>query len=161
MKMHGQYRFFLPESRGGEIVIPNTIVDEGEEAFLKQLFQDVTLGTDFYVGLCNQTPVETDTLAAITTEPTVTNGYARIQLTRNAVDWPGVDSVNGVKRISSKQITFTASGGPFSADFTRAFLCDVASGSVGTLFSYSGPLADAILLADGDPFPMQYEFFLD
>jgi len=159
--MHGQYRFFSPAYPGGEIVILNTITDEGEEAFLKQLFQDVTIGASFYVGLCNQTPVETDTLSSITTEPTVTNGYARELLTRNAVDWPGVDAVNGVKRISSKQLTFAASGGAFSTDFTRAFLCDAASGSTGTLFSYSGPLAAAITLADGEDFDMQYEFFLD
>jgi len=156
--MRGQYRFFLPNQ---EIIVPNTITDEGEEAFLKQLFQNVALSASLYVGLCNQTPAETDVLADLTTEPSVTNGYARELLTRNAVDWPGVDSVNGVKRIASKQITFTASGGDFSTDFTRAFLCDAASGSVGTLFSYSGPLSAAILLLDGVSFDMQYEFFLD
>ena len=147
------------------IVIPNTVVDEGEESYLKMIFRadvaDVSAGGDFFVGLCDQVPAETDTLTSITSEPSVSNGYARIALTRDGVGWPTLDTVNGRKRILSKTITFTASGGDFDAPFSRACLCNVASGTSGILFSYSGALSAAVTLLDGVDFAMQYEVFLD
>lgn len=159
--MHGQFRFFLPE---GEIVIPNTVVDNGEEQFLKAIFQNVfpiAGGGNFYIGLCNQVPADLDVLGSITTEPNVLNGYARKAITRDATGWPTIDQVNSDKRITSAQVTFTAAGGSFDKSFTRAFLCDVSSGSTGNLFAYSGALSQAITLADTQSFAMQYEFFAD
>jgi len=159
--MRGQYRLFLPE---GEIVLPNTVVDNGESNFLKAIFQNafpIAGGGNFYIGLCDQVPAETDTLGSITTEVTVGGGYARIPITRDAVGWPTVDSVNGDARIVSKQVTFAASGAGFDKAFTRAFLCDAASGSTGNLFSYSAALTQGVLLAAGSSFPLQYEFFAD
>lgn len=161
--MRGQFVLTFPN--GEEIILPNTVVDEGEDAYLKMLFRAdnsfVASGGDFFIGLCDQVPVEADNIAAITSEPGATGGYARLAVTRDAVGWPTIDTVNGRKRIISKQITFTASGADFDAPFSRAFMCNVATGSVGTLFSYSGALSQAITLLDGQSFVMRYEIFLD
>jgi len=171
MELLGGYRFFFPESvakRLGisrEIFIPNTVVDVGKEQFLRAVTRDEDMGltggppTEFHIGLCNQAPVEADTLVSITTEPTVTFGYARKVVERNSTGWPTIDEVNGQKRATSKVLTFTASGGDFSASFTRAFLCSVSTGTVGNLFSYSGPLTVPIAILDGESFAMQYELY--
>ena len=138
------------------------ITTEGEEAFLKMLFQDVTVvagGANFYLGVCNQTPVKSDTLADISTEPSAAGGYARIALTRNATDFPTVGQVDGESRILSILKTFTATGADFSTSFTRLFLTDAASGSVGTLFAYSGAYSSAIQLLNGQSQDFQFEFY--
>lgn len=161
--MRGQFVFELED--GKEIVVPNTVTDEGEESYLKMLFQGdntiVAAGGNFFVGLCDQVPNEIDTLAAIASEPSGAGGYARIAIERNTVGWPTINTVNGRKRIISKSVVFTATGVDFSTAFSRAFLCDVVSGSVGTLFSYSGALTQALLLTAGNSFTMRYEVFLD
>ena len=172
--MRGNFIFKFPaqrEAKSGllqpayEIILPNTVVDEGEESYLKILFQgnntDIPAGNDFFIGLADQVPDELDTLVSITSEPGATGGYARQAVARSAVGWPTIDQVNGRKRITSTTETFTATGADFDAPFSRAFLCNVASGTAGILFSYSGPLTNAVSLLDGESFQMQYEVFLD
>ena len=136
----------------------------GEEALLQALFQGVdtnfvAAGANLYLGLCNQTPVKTDVMTDISTEPSVANGYARKAIVRSAVGFPTIEQVNGESRIVSLVLTFTAAGGDFSASFTRAFLCTSASGSTGTLLAYSGAYATPILLADGQSQQLKFEFY--
>ena len=69
-----------------EDIVLNTVADEGMELFAQLLFQNATL-TAFFMGLCNDTLVETDTLATMIGEPS-TNGYARKTLTRDGTDFP-------------------------------------------------------------------------
>jgi hypothetical protein len=157
MNLRGEYVITLDS--GKEIILPNTIVAEGAEALLKHDFQNVAI-TDFYIGLCNQVPAHADTLTSITTEPGVVNGYAREVLQRNAVDWPTVSTVNEETLVESKAVTFTAAGGDFDSPFSRLFLCDVASGTAGILFSYSAALASAVTLADTESFIAQYRMYM-
>ena len=139
------------------------ITTEGEENFLKMLFQGdntiVAAGANFYLGLCNQTPDKADTLSDISTEPLVANGYARIPISRDITGFPVIEQVNGESRIVSLVLNFAASGGDFSASFTRAFLCNVSSGSAGILFAYTGAYASPILLADGQNQQIKFEFY--
>ena len=136
----------------------------GKDALLKMAFQGdntiIAAGANFYLGLCNQIPVADDILADITTEPLVANGYARKAIARNTTGFPTVEIVNGETRILSLVVDFAAAGGDFSASFNRAFICSAASGSVGTLFGYSGAYATPILLADGQNQQMKFEFHL-
>lgn len=170
--MRGEFHIYEPRKAGelvesGEspLVLTNQIVREGGQAYLKMLFQaDNSLiagGANFYVGAADQTPDDADTLLDISTEPTATNGYARQALARNSVDFPTVDTVNGVPRVESKIVTFTAAGGAFSAPISRLFLTSAASGTVGTLFSFTGPLNAAITLLDGNSLPSRYVLYLD
>lgn len=158
----GRFTFILPDKR----IIPiwNTIVDEGADAFLKMMLKaDTSIvagGANFYLGLCDKAPDKSDTLADITGEPTVAFGYARKAIERNATGFPTFDTVNGVPRGLSKTVTFTAAGGNFDSAFRQAFLTSASSGTVGTLFAYSGLLPDTVQLDDGDSLSVKYELFL-
>lgn len=172
--MAGQFRFWepvptrdigyclLPLERS--FVVPNLATNEGEIEFLKMMFQAsvsvIPAGGNWYIGLCNQTPAKSDTLADITTEPGSAGGYARQALLRSAVGWPTLTVINGRNAIRSAQIVFTATGAAFDKDISRAFLTSAASGSVGTLFAYSGALSVPITLPSGQSFPMVYEYLL-
>lgn len=158
MNLRGEY--ILTFSDGTQKVIPNTIVAEGAEDMLLEIFQNAGLGS-FYMGLCHQVPDNGDIHADITTEPTVgVNNYARGVLARNSTDWPTVATANNESYMESKAVVFTASGGAFDAPFSRLFLCSTATGFAGVLFSYSAALASAITLASGDSFTAQYRFYL-
>jgi len=139
---------------------------EGEESLAKILWQGdntiVPAGGNFYVGLCNQVPSKSDLLTDITTESTAgVGGYARIAIARNTTDFPDPASwqVDGETRILSIIKTFTASGADFSAPFTRLFLCNVASGTSGVLFGYTGDYSSAIQLVNGQSQNIFFEFY--
>lgn len=156
--MRGQ--FILTPPNGDQIILPNTIVEEGAEAYLARMFQGTAL-TGFFVGLCNQVPAHADQLADITSEPTIgVNGYARQALAQNGTDWPTVDTANEESYALSKQVDFTASGGDFDAAISRMFLASVVSGA-GILYAYSAALATPVTIASGTTWSAQYQFFLN
>lgn len=161
--MQGRYR--LTFKSGKEIVLPNNLVDEGEEAFMKMIFQDdqtdVSGGGNYFVGLMGSTFAETTTLATLAGEPTSAGGYARQSLARNSTGFPTIDQVNGKYRALSAAATFAASGADFSTTFSRLFLCNVVSGSSGLLFSVSSALTTALLVANGESFVAQYEMYMN
>ncbi len=149
----------------GEIILPNMIVTEGGEALLKMALRGdntiVPANDDFFVGMCNQDPVLSNGLTEITaSEPTVTNGYARQAIERSSVGWPTVDNAGGVPRARSLDLAFTASGGNFSAAFSRLFLCTVASGTSGLLIAVSGRLATPVTVLNGATYDAAYRLFL-
>ena len=141
------------------------IVTEGEEAFLKMLFQGDNIilpaGNNWYLGLCEQTPDKGDVLTDITTEPSAAGGYARVAIIRNNVDFPSanIGQVGGETRILSLVKTFSAVGADFSRTFDRAFICNVASGTAGILFAFTGQYSSPIQLLDGQSQDMQFEFY--
>lgn len=161
--MRGRFRFHFPGRR--PITVWNTIVQEGQSAILAYLFQNVTAdwpagGANFYIGLANQAANKTLTLAGITTEPGAAGGYARQAAARNAVDWPTLVIDNNAYVVRSKLLTFAAVGADFDTPFTRAFLCDVASGSAGNLYAVSGALTEEVTVTDTNNFQLEYELFI-
>lgn len=157
--MRGQ--FIITSSNGNKIILPNTIVEEGAEAFLARLFQGSAI-TGYFVGLCNQGPIHADTLSDITTEPTIgVNGYARQALVQNGTDWPTISTQTEETFIRSKQVDFTASGGDFDNPHSRLFLCSVLTGTAGVLYAYSAALQTPALVLDTETFSAQYELFLN
>ena len=155
--MRGEYILTFPDK---QIIVPNTIVAEGAEQFLAELFNGTAAAT-LHMGLCNQVPDNGDVLADVTSEPTIgTGSYARLPLLRNSVDFPVIVSANNESYVTSKQLTFAASGADFDAAFSRLFMCSALTGFVGTLFSYSAALATPITLLDGVSFDAQYRFYL-
>lgn len=159
----GQFRF---KYKGIEQVIPNTITDEGEDSYIKMVFQNdqtiVAGGANFFLGLCGENGVASDaTLLSITDEPAVSNGYARQPIARNSTGFPTIDVVNGVKRARSLNVQFAASGGDFTLPITRAFLCNIVSGTAGILFAFSGKLANPITVTPGTPLDTNYEVYFD
>lgn len=159
--LQGGFRLW---AKGKELFVPNLITNEGVVAYLKMIGRDtqtdIASGGDFYLGLCGNVNDPTATLASLTGEPAVANGYSRKAITRDAAGWPTLDTLNGVNRICTAIKSFTASGGDFSAAFRRAFLCNVSAGSSGLLLGISGPLEATLLIEDGETVDMRYELYL-
>lgn len=159
--MQGEYLIWLPD--GTELVIPNLIPDGGKDEFYKMIFQDVTAiagGANWYIGMCDQVPAAANLLTDITTEPTVTFGYARKAVVRSAVGWPTISSVNGRRCITSLTVTWTAGGGDFSRAFSRLFLTDQSTGTAGKLYSLSGAIVMPTTLTDGNSISAAYRLYL-
>ena len=125
----------------------NALADEGEQAMLDVFFRAGTAPTNFYVGLVNDTPVDTDTLSTITGEPSG-NGYARQLIERNSTGWPTLALDSGDYRAVSSVETFTASGGSIGP-VTYSFLTTVVSGTSGLLIAYNA-LSTSRTLANGE-----------
>lgn len=156
--MRGQ--FIITRQNGDKLILPNTIVEEGAEAYFARMFQGSAI-TGYFVGLCDQGPIHADQLADITSEPTIgVNGYARQQLQQNGTDWPTIDTQNEESSIISKQVDFTASGGDFDQAHSRLFLCSVVSGA-GILYAYSAALQTATTVLDTETFSAEYQMFLN
>lgn len=158
---------FHPENSDKKLIVPNSIVMEGENSFLKMLCQGdntiVAAGANFFMGLCGLNfGDQTSTLLTLAGEPTVTNGYARQAVSRDATGWPPANlvQVNNLWKIATKVVNFTAAGGDFSTTIQRAFMCSVGAGTAGKLFAVGGALANATLIQNGTSFPAQYELYM-
>ena len=124
---------------------PNALADEGEQDMLSVYFRAGTAPTNFYIGLVNDTPVETDTVATLTGEPSG-NGYARQLVERNSTGWPTLALDSGDYRVVSGEETFTASGGSIGP-VTYSFLTTTSSGTAGLLIAYAALSASRTLAA--------------
>lgn len=158
--------FILTDPKTGIVHrLPNFITDEGVQAFLKMVTQGVAIGEDgdWFMGLCGLPATKATTLATLPSEPTSQGGYARQLLSRDNVDWPdaNVAQVNGIYRIRSVQVDFTATGADFSTSIHRAFICNDLTGTTGTLFAISSPLPEGRLITDTETYPTAYEFAFD
>jgi len=110
----------------------NALADAGEQDILDIVFRDAIEPSSFYVRLFNDTPVETDTIADLTGEPSG-NGYSAQALARNGTDFPTLALDSGDYQLTSKSVTFTSSGtiGPV----TYAVLT-TSTDSSGKLYAY-------------------------
>jgi len=141
--MRGEFIF------GNGLVVPNNFTTAGAELILKRALQDVSGGT-LHLGIC--TGVFDDArLIQDLNEPAFSNGYARQPLAQNNVDWPVSGQVNNEWYVESKDVVFTASGGPFSAPYNRPFLCLTLNGLTGNVIAMGKPLADEILIDVATP----------
>lgn len=152
-KLHDWYQCYwdIKCIRNGEVVWTdygrNALTNEGELLILKTMFVDSALNpSGYYVRLCNDTLLETDTLTTVLNEPTG-NGYAATAVEHSAVGFPTETTVDGHSTLVSKEITFTASGGDIGP-VTTAFL-STTSDNTGTLISYRA-LALSRTILDGD-----------
>lgn len=143
-------------------LVPNTIVEFGAEALLKFMFQDddSDYPASWYLGLTNAS-YEFDTadlLTALAAEEPTGNGYARQALSRDDTTWD-VSVVNSLWRARSTTATFTASAG-WDKDWSRMFLCDVASGTAGNVFCVSKALSTPQTVLSGQGPLLAYEFWI-
>lgn len=161
--MRGRFRFYFPGRR--PITVWNTVVQQGQKAMLEQLFQSDNTnwpsgGASFYVGLCNQAVTKILTLPDLTSELGAAGGYARQALARNSTDWPTIELIQDAYVVRSKLLTFAAVAADFDKPFTRAFLTDQASGTVGNLYAVSGALTEEVTVTSGNDFKLEYELFI-
>jgi hypothetical protein len=89
---------------------PNALADEGEANILDVYFRNQNAPAQFYLRLYNTTPTETSTLSSLTGEPSG-NGYAAQLVERSTVGWPTLALDAGDYQLTSKEVTFSASGG--------------------------------------------------
>jgi hypothetical protein len=90
----------------------NTLTTEGAKSILDTFFKDDTSApTEFYIRLCNDSLVISDTLATIQNEPTSTFGYAAQLVERSSTGWPTEVLTSGSWQLTTKEVSFTASGG--------------------------------------------------
>lgn len=161
--MRGGFWLF-PSDPKRRFFLPNTVVDEGEEKFMSMLCANEAIGGggNFYVGLCGDITGETLTLAGILGEPSTANGYGRIVVNRDetGAGWPDSGFTNGNAYRRTGQLEFTATGGNYDTEVRRAFLCNVETGSVGTLFAISSALPASTLVTPTASLQLAYQLFL-
>lgn len=131
----------------------NALADEGEQAFLDIYLRGATPPAGFYIRLYNDTPVETDTLADLTGEPSG-NGYAAITVERSNTGWPTLALDSGDYLATSKEVTFTAAGGSIGP-VTYVALA-TTSDNTGKLISYAA-LSQSRTLATGESLKITYK----
>jgi hypothetical protein len=124
----------------------NALADEGESLMLDTFFRATNKPSTFFVRLFNDTPVETDNLAALANEVSGT-GYAATEITRDSTGFPTLELNSGDYQVVSKQITFLANGSAWTAA-TYAVLSTTAN-NTGKLVAFVA-LSGTRTLADGD-----------
>jgi hypothetical protein len=125
----------------------NALADGGEKNVAELYFRGENAPTQFYLRLCNDSLVETDTLASIQNEP-VGHGYAPQVLERNPIGFPVLEmNEEGDWRVVSKQVTFTAVGASIGA-FNTMYIATTPDNS-GVLVAYVAlSLSRTILAGD-------------
>lgn len=158
----GVYHFKHLDAQGNVIAEwedTNSLADEGEQFFLDTFLRGATGPTTFYIGLtdstspCSMSDTDTLTTAAALGEPS-TNGYARIEIERSAVGWPTLASDSGDYMATSKEVTFSASGGSWGPVYC-AFV-GTTSDNTGKLISYAA-LSTGRTLASGESLKITYK----
>lgn len=120
IKAHQFYdsRWDVKHIRDGKIIwemtdIRNALVDEGEKNMLNTYFRQAEEPSEFYIRLCYDSLVETDTLATIQNEP-VGNGYTPQLVERSVTGFPTIEMDLGDWRIISKEVQFNAVSGDYT-----------------------------------------------
>jgi hypothetical protein len=163
----GKYDWFdniweIKHIRNGKVIWEdiqrNSLVQEGEESILESFFRNTGgfTPTEFYVRLCNDNLVITDTLTTIINEP-VGNGYEGQLLERSTVGFPTKELDAGAYRLVSKLIEFTAVAGDIGP-VTTAFLSTTENNS-GKLIAFRA-LAMTRTILDGDSMTIQFRLKL-
>lgn len=117
--IRGEYRSW-DQKKGIWIPHSNIFTLVGWEQIIKAAFQHDTL--DWDVGLCNTVPAVELAILDIG-EPSGANGYLRQPLAQNDTDWPTIGNLDGESFITSKTITFPATGA-YSGEVSRLFITD-------------------------------------
>lgn len=145
--------------RNGEVIWEdtgkNSLAQQGQEATLELMFRGTSAyaPAQYYVRLCNEDLVISSTLATVSTEPAGTYGYAAQLLERSTTGFPTKSLISGVYTLTTKVLTFTASGGSIGPVKT-AYLATTSDNS-GSLIAYRG-LSMARTVLNGDSMTLQF-----
>jgi hypothetical protein len=119
----------------------------------------IMLLANFYMGLCNYSPVVTDTMISMQGEPLIQYGYKRQIVELSGVGFleKGI-APDGNVRLTSKQVVFTNTDITNSiGPITNAFIT-TSSDNSGKLWAYL-PLAMTRTIRSGDS--MTYQFYVE
>lgn len=128
---------------------------EGKQLFLEAFLRGENIPSSFYLRLYNDTPVVGDSLSDLTGEPSG-NGYSPIQVQVNTTDFPTSQADSDDWTVTTKALTFTASGGriPAADSVTYAVLATTTDDS-GKLVAYEA-LSEARYLNDGESLTLTF-----
>jgi len=162
--MRGEYviRFKNGDDEDEEIIVPNTLIGEGQAALAHALFNGNDLSSfSFTIGLFSEVPAYAAVHAdPYTTEP-VGNGYAR--QAHAATGWT-ITAVDESVYAESATVTFTATGADYDKTFNRFFLTAITEEPAATftskLISYSSALAAAVQLLDTQTYNVAYRVYM-
>ena len=158
MDMRWEGIWTVQHIRNGEVIWEDTghnaLAQQGEEAVLETFFRGDATYTpaQYYVRLCNDSLLVTDTLTTILNEP-VGSGYVAQLLERSAVGFPTKEIDAGAYRIVSKVLSFTAAGGAIGP-VTTAYLA-TSIDNTGKLIAYR-PLVMTRTILDGDTMTINF-----
>ena len=154
-------------NKEGELIwqqdrVKNAIANEGAESVLEYVYRTNASykPASFWVGLCNYSPVVTDTLLTIQNEPVAgSHGYQRQEITLNSVGFPTKDiASSGNVRLTSLEVVFTNTDATLSiGPLTNAFIATTQD-NTGKLWAYL-PLAMTRTIRAGDS--MTYQFYVE
>jgi len=156
-RIGGEY--ILHPGKPNECRVKNTVTGDGAALFLRNLFRaEAVMPATFYLGLTNASYTYSSALLVdiAAGEPTV-GGYGRQPILRDIPSWV-ISQISDTTRCRSIPVTFTATA-QWDKQWTRMFLCDAASGTVGTVFSLSKALDPQTVLAGQGP-SMAYEHWI-
>lgn len=129
--------------RGDEqIVIPNQFTIFGAQLMLRAAFWGSRPALK--LGLSGRNPDDTLQLAGMQ-EPSGANGYLRINLPMDDINWPIIGSINGESFVESREFTFELTGA-VDVPVNRFFITDgvqvvsVSSAFKSGLQLYSAPI---------------------
>lgn len=151
--------YTINRGKPNERRVKNTVVKDGAELFVRSLFRgEAVMPATFYMGLTNANYSYSSALLSdiAVGEPTG-NGYARQPLGRNTTDW-AFATVGNFTKAESIDVTFTASA-QWDKAWTRMFLCNVASGTAGIVFSLSKAIDPQTVLSGEGP-TLNYEHWI-
>ena len=118
-------------------MIPNNVTKFGAASILAAALRNAV--PTFWVGLVDGVP-DANLLIENLQEPAFTNGYARIQITRDAGGWPVSGEVNGEPFLESDWLTWAAVGGNFSKSIRRMMIVTDSVATTGNVFALSAAL---------------------
>lgn len=164
--MRGEYVITI--HKGGdeddeEIIVPNTLVQEGQEKLWHALFNNDDLTDVFFeFGAFAEVPVYTTLHAAqYVSEPTIGIGAYSRQV-QNPTGWTIVAVNNEVYAESPSQV-FTATGADFDKPIDRFFMVLVIEEPAATtnryLASYSSALAAPVTVLDTQSYTVKYRAY--
>lgn len=132
----------------------NSLATEGAKLILGTFFKDVvTAPTEFYIRLCNDTLVKSDTLTTIQNEPAATYGYAAQLVERSSTGWPTEVLDEGDWKLTTKEVSFTANGGDIGP-INTVYLA-TTSDNLGILIAFKA-LSLSRTIVDGDTALVDY-----
>jgi len=127
--------------------IKNTLVNSGERLVLEVFFRNDNEPGAFFVRAGYGEVNEETVLYSIPNEPESSTGYAPIRLERSGIGWPIIELEGGDWKLTSKQLTMTASAGQNIGPINFMYLATTNDNS-GTLIC-TIPLPSEITLHDG------------
>ena len=157
----GKHKFYegiwhFKHVRNGKILwekdIQNALVDEGEKNMLNTYFRSTNAPTTFYLRLCYDTISVTDSLSDVQNEPSG-NGYLPLEIERSAVGFPTIELNEGDYRVTSKEVSWVASGGEIGP-VNCAYLA-TTSNNTGKLIAFVSLAMERTVL-DGDTMYAQF-----